>query len=155
MTETSQATGPEAAAGPKDFSRPRTPKIFTIDEDTFEAASALPGETFVEFTTRFEEFQESDSWKENYRLLLAALELVLLPDSYTLLCERLADKKRPVELDQVTDIVDWLMGEYGMRPTQPSPDSSDGSDDQESGTSSTGSTPPEESTSEPSPPTDS
>lgn len=43
----------------------------------------------------------------------------------------------PIELDQLPVILEWLMGEYGMRPTQSSEDSSDGQSSPASGTSST------------------
>lgn len=143
-------TSPTEASGPKDFSKRRTPKTFTIDGDTFEVASVLPAEVFVEFTTRFGEFQESDTWADNFRALDLAIKLVMLPDSYTLLRKRLGDVANPIELEQMADIVLWLIDEYGLRPTQPPSDSSDGSPSPESGISSTESTPPAESTSQPS-----
>jgi hypothetical protein len=149
MTETTSAAPP---TGPKDFSRRRDAKTFVIDGDTFEATSALPGEVFVQFTEHFAEFEESDSWRNNFDALAAALELVLLPESYKLLRSRLADLTNPVDMEQMADIVLWLMDEYGLRPTQPPSDSSDGSPDPESGTSSTENTPPEEPTSAPSEP---
>lgn len=145
-----ETTSAEAPTGPKDFSRKRDAKIFLVDGDTFEATSTLPGEVFVKFTERFVEFEESDTWRNNFDALAAALELVLLPDSYKLLRDRLNDLTNPVGLEQMADIVLWLMDEYGLRPTQPPSDSSDGSPDPESGTSSTENTPPEESTSQPS-----
>jgi len=141
--------------GVKDFTVKRQPKRFRIDGDIFEAASAIPGETLVEFTVRFEKFQESGPLKESYEAILTALELVMLPDSYALLRKRLGDLANPIELDQIVDVAMWLLDQYGLRPTQPSSVSSGGSPSPESGTSSTGSTPPGESTSEPSPPTDS
>lgn len=145
MDETSEA---QALSGPKDFSRKRTSKIFTIDGETFEAAAAIPGEVFAEFTKRYASLGEDATWAESYEALRSALELVLLPDSYKRLHARFKDLTQPVDLDQMADIVLWLMDEYGMRPTQPSSDSSDGSPGPESGTSSTESTPPEESTSQ-------
>lgn len=145
MDETTEA---QATAGPKDFSRKRETKPFTVDGDTFQAAVAIPGEVFVEFTERFADFEESGTWRENFEALAAALELVLLPDSYKLIRDRMKDLTNPIDLDQMADIVLWLMDEYGLRPTQPPSDSSDGSPSPESGTSSTENTQPEESTSE-------
>jgi hypothetical protein len=46
----------------------------------------------------------------------------------------------PIELDQLPVILEWIMGEYGMRPTQSSADSSDGQSSPASGTNSTDST---------------
>lgn len=65
------------------------------------------------------------------------------------------DNAVPIELDQVTEILEWVMGEYGLRPTKPSEDSSDGPSSPESGTNSTDSTSDVESTSLTSPSTDS
>lgn len=147
MDETTEAQG---TSGPKDFSRKREAKTFVIDGDTYHAAVALPGETFVEFTDRLSAFEAADTWRENFDALVAALELVLLPDSYKLLRDRAKDIEQPVDLDQMAEIGLWLMDEYGLRPTQPPSDSSDGSPSPESGTSSTENTQPEESTSQPS-----
>lgn len=138
----------EARTGPKDFSRKREAKTFAIDGDTFHAAVALPGEIFVEFTERLSAFEAANTWREQFDALGAALEVVLLPDSYERLRARAKDLEYPVDLDQLAEIGMWLMDEYGLRPTQPPSDSSDGSPDPESGTSSTESTQPEESTSQ-------
>jgi hypothetical protein len=104
----------------------------------------------VEFTTRYADVSEADSWSENFQALTSALELVLLEDSYELLRRRLKDKQNPVDLDQLAEIVLWLLDAYGLRPTQPSSDSSDGSPSPASGTPSTESTPPEDAISAPS-----
>lgn len=136
------------STGPKDFSRPRKRIAFTIDGEQYEAAPAVPAETFVEFAVRFADLNDSDTWAENYRALNAALELVLLPESFERLAAHFTDKQHPVELDQMADIVMWLLEEYGLRPTRPSSPSSDGPPNPEPGTSSTENTPAEASTSE-------
>lgn len=147
MTKTTSAKTPEPTGAP-DFGRARKRILFTVDEDQFEAALALPAETFVEFTVRFNEYTEADGWAENFKALDTALELVLLTDSYTRLHARFSDKEHPVEIEQMADIIMWLLEQYGLRPTQPSSDSSDGQPSPEPGTSSTESSPAEESISE-------
>lgn len=132
----------------KDFSRPRPKVAFTIDGDTFDAAPAIPAETLAEFATRYENAGDADTARSQYQTLVSVLELVLLPHSYALLQERLRDRERPVDLDQLNDIIVWLMERYGLRPTQPSPTSSDGPASPVSGTSSTAPTPAAESTSQ-------
>lgn len=150
-------TLPAMAAAPppaaRDFSRKRKRLDFTIDGDIFEAATVLPAELYAEFVTRYTGVDDDASVRDMYQVLSSALELVLLPDSYQLFLARLKDRSRPIDLDQMTEVVLWLMAEYGARPTQPSPSSSDGSASPESGTSSTANTQPEESTSAASPPT--
>jgi hypothetical protein len=145
-----------AAAAPpaaRDFSRKRKPLTFTIDDDTFEAARAMPAETYAEFVATYTGVEDNAGTQDIYKAMSTALQLVLLPDSFTRFSERLRDRTNPIDLEQMTDVILWLMGEYGMRPTQPSQPSSDGPASPESGTSSTENTQPAESTSAPSQPT--
>lgn len=121
----------------KDFSKARKKLLFRIDTDSFEAAPAIPAETLAVFATRFENI-ESVLPGDRFKILSDALELVLLPESYGLLRERMRDKTNPVELDQINDIILWLLEEYGLRPTQPSSASSVGQPNLESGTNLTG-----------------
>lgn len=126
----------------KDFSRQRKRLTFTIDGDVFEAATVLPGDIYAEFVTRYNGTSDTDSYQQQHDSLKSALELALLPDSWQRFADRLKDKEKPIDDDQMADVVLWLLEEYGMRPTRPSPDSSDGPASPESGTSSTESTPP-------------
>lgn len=147
-----------AAAGPpptaaKDFTRKRKRLTFTIDDDTFEAASALPGDVFAEMVALYNSADDVQSFQDQHDLLKKALEIALMPESWQRFATRLKDKTRPIEDDQTSEVVMWLLEEYGMRPTQPSQPSPDGQPSPEPGTSSTESTQPEESTSAPSTPT--
>jgi hypothetical protein len=135
------------APAARDFSRKRKRLDFTIDSDTFEAASVLPADVFAQFVTLYNDRVNVDTIAEQLGLLKQALELALLPESWQRFSARLADKAHPIDDDQMSDVMLWLLEEYGMRPTQPSPSSSDGPASPESGTPSTESTPPEESTS--------
>jgi hypothetical protein len=144
---------PPLPPGPRDFSRPRKRLNFTIDGDTFEAATALPGDVFAEFVTLYNSTGDTETYQQQHDMLKQALVLALLPESWQRFSTRLKDKTRPIDDEQMSDVVLWLLEEYGMRPTQPSPDSSDGSASPESGTSSTANTQPAESTSQTSEPT--
>ena len=144
---------PAPPAATRSFTKERKRLTFTIDDDTFEAASALPGDVFAEFVTTYNGTADTETYQQQHDLLKSALALALLPDSYERFAARLKDKTRPIDDDQMSDVVLWLLEEYGMRPTQPSQPSSDGSASPESGTSSTENTPAEESTSQPSQPT--
>lgn len=152
---TAPATLMAAAPPPsgRDFTKKRKRLDFTIDEEEFEAASVLPGDVFAEFVTLYNSTGDTETYQQQHDMLKQALNLALLPESWQRFSDRLQDKSRPIDDDQMSDVVLWLLEEYGMRPTQPSPNSSDGSASPESGTSSTASTPPEESTSAPSQPT--
>ena len=147
-----------AAAAPpaaRDFSRKRKRLNFTIDGEEFEAAPGLPGDIYAEFVTTYSSTADTETYQEQHDALKQALSLVLLDESYERFQARLRDKTNPIDDDQMSDVVIWLLGEYGNRPTQPSQPSSDGPASPESGTSSTENTPHAESTSATSQPTDS
>lgn len=52
------------------------------------------------------------------------LDLVLLPESSTRFAERMKSTVNPITLDQAGDVYQWLLAEYGKRPTKPSTSSS-------------------------------
>jgi hypothetical protein len=134
MTETTT----QEVAPIQDFSRARNRILFRIDGDVFEAASALPAEVLVEFGTRFADVQNTaQSVDEQFAAFAGVLELVLLPDSYEAFRARLRDRAHPIDLDQLQEVIIWLIEKHGMRPTRPSSDSSPGSPSPASGTSST------------------
>lgn len=158
LTPPTPAAAMTAAAPPpaaKDFTRKRKQLTFTIDDDTFEAASVLPADVFGQFVDLYNGRVAAETVTQQLAALKEALELALLPASWTRFADRLKDKERPIDDDQLSDVVMWLLEEYGMRPTQPSQPSSDGHVGPESGTSSTENAQPAESTSQPSQPTDS
>lgn len=152
-TTTPHITAPGPPAAARDFSRKRKRLHFTIDDDTFDAAEALPGDVFAEMVALYNSATDVETFQDQHDLVKKALELALLPESWQRYAARLKDKTRPIEDDQTSEIVMWLMEEYGLRPTQQSQPSSDGPPNPEPGTSSTESTQPEASTSEPSHPT--
>lgn len=135
----------------KDFSRKRTDPVFRVDDtgDVFHAAPAIPAEVLAEFAGRFSNLEDSDASKR-FSVVVEVLEMVLQPGSFALLRRKMADKANPVELDQLNDIILWLLEVYGLRPTQPSSDSSDGPQSPESGMSSMADALPVESTLDPS-----
>ena len=159
LTSPNGVAAPPAAVAPapppagRDFSRKRKQLVFTIDGDVFEAATVLPGDVFAEFVGLYDGRAEAETYQQQRDMLKKALSLALFPDSYELFARRLQDKQRPVDDNQMADVVMWLLEEYGMRPTEPSEPSSDGPASPESGTNSTANTQPEASTSEPSQPT--
>lgn len=60
--------------------------------------------------------------------------VVLQPDSAERMKIKLADRMFPMEPSQANEIMGWLMGEYGLRPSRPSSGSSDGSPTGDGGT---------------------
>lgn len=128
----------------RDFTRKRKRLVFRIDDDVFEAASALPGKTLGAFATRFANIEKIPV-AQQLDVFAEALGLVLLPESNARFQKRLDDLNNPIELEQASDVVTWLMEEYGHRPTQPSSPSSTGQPSPASGTSSTDAQQPQES----------
>jgi hypothetical protein len=135
----------------KDFTRKREQIRFTIDGDRFEAAPAVPAEVLVEFANRFSGTSAGvgDS-ADTFGTVMSVLELVLVPESYERLRARAGDRVNPVEIDQLSDVILWLLEQYGLRPTQPPSSSATGPASLASGTSSMASTPGVVSTSSPS-----
>ena len=63
------------------------------------------------------------------------LDMVLLPDDAQRFATRLSDPVRPISIATYGAIIEWMLEEYGMRPTQPS--GSSASSPMNGGTSST------------------
>jgi hypothetical protein len=120
----------------KDFTRTRKRLVFRIDDDLFEAATALPGMTLARFAARFADIKDTTVDKQ-LDVFTDALGMVLLPDSNARFQKRLEDLANPIELEQASQVIQWLLEEYGLRPTQPSSPSSTGLPSPASGTSST------------------
>lgn len=131
----------------RDFTRKRERITFRIDDDEFEAAPALPGRTLTEFAHRFSDVSKSTGAGQ-LDVLSEALELVLLPESSARFMKRFSDLANPIELEQASDVVIWLLEQYGLRPTEPSSSSVTGSDSPESGMSSMDGQPSTEQTSQ-------
>jgi hypothetical protein len=126
----------ETATPVKDFSRKRERLVFRIDDDIFEAATALPGKTLARFAARFADIEHTPIDKQ-LDAFADALGMVLLAESNALFQKRLDDLENPIELEQASDVIQWLLEKYGLRPTEPSSDSSTGPASPEPGTSST------------------
>ena len=121
----------------KSFSRSR-PKIqFDIDGDVFTAAPGLPAGTLAEFGIRYADAVSDSGIKQQYDSLSAVIRLVLLPESYERFTARMTDSERPIDLEQLNEVIVWLLEQYGLRPTGPSSVSSNGSPALGPGTSST------------------
>lgn len=135
----------------KDFSKARPTVEFRIDDDMFFAFPALPARVLVEFAMTFDGVNQETPADKQMDAMLSILERALQPDSYKRFAARVEDREKPIDLEQINDIMEWMLGEYGLRPTPLSEPSSTGSPSPDSGTSLTGNTPVVESTSSTSP----
>jgi hypothetical protein len=126
----------------KDFSKARKVIQFRVDDDVFQAVSAIPAEVMIQFTEALSSADPTRmSPKEQVGILRGVLDLVLEPKSLARFKERMADVTNPIEMDQINDIVTWLFEEYGMRPTVESVSSANGGSPPGPGTGSTEFTP--------------
>lgn len=151
----------------KDFTKQARVVEFRLDEDVFRGKPHLPAQTMIDFTLKVGGMdEESSTPQQGFDTMMECLQMVLMPDSYKRFRDRMKDPAQeagpdaatsqdfvPVELEQVTEILEWVMGEYGLRPTKSSEDSSTGQSSPASGTNSTASTSDAESTSGTSPST--
>ena len=145
----------------KDFTRQAKVVQFKIDDDLFRGKPHLPAQTMIDFTISVESIDEKSATpKQGFTTMMDSLQMVLMPESYDRFKARMqppgeGESYVPIELEQLPDILDWIMGQYGMRPTQSSGDSSNGQSSLASGTNSTESTSDVELISANSPSTDS
>lgn len=142
----------------KDFTR--QPKVveFKIDDDVFRCHPRLPADVLIDFAVKAEGMGDNPTGQQGVQAMLDVLKATLIPEHFTRFRTRMQDQAKlaeearaagrpvpdpytPIGLDQVSEIVPWIMEEYGLRPTEPSEDSSDGPSDPEPGISSTESTP--------------
>jgi hypothetical protein len=124
----------------QDFSLPPQRNRFVIDGEEFEAAPQLPAKKAMECIHIAERWEQADP-AQAAELFRELFQRVLLPDSYERFVGRLDDLERPISLQQLPKIMEWLFERYGMRPTEPSSGSSDGSGNPDDGMNSPGGSP--------------
>lgn len=105
----------------KDFGSPSEPIQFRIGEDIFKAVPDIPADTIIRLSkNKLNLTVGADGEEDAFAGFKAMLSEILYEDSYKLFISRLGDKERPIGVNTLKDVVEWLIGEkYGMRPTQP------------------------------------
>lgn len=127
----------------KDFSKKRADVAFALQGRTFNCVRAIALDAMQEIVLTMKGKAEDEDKDGNVALpvvidrLKAAFKLVLRDDEYVPFLAMLGDKDDPADLDQLQEIISWLVGVYTTRPTPPSSDSSPTSPSDGSGTSST------------------
>jgi hypothetical protein len=126
----------------RDFTKRRKAPVFRIDDDTFTAVAAIPAEEMISFAEQITTADPSQmSPREQVALLRKTLENMLEPESLARFQSRMGDRRNPIDMEQLNDVVEWLFEEYGLRPTTGSASSSNGVSPPVPGTTSTGSIP--------------
>lgn len=108
----------------KDFTRPKRAIKFKVDDDVFEAVPEIAAGLVVQFAEEAE-LIDKDTVKpaELIKVLSNLFHYVLPPESATRLISRLSDPKNPLGLDRILEIIQWLLEQYGLRPTEADSDS--------------------------------
>lgn len=135
----------------KDFTKARPDLSFNIDRadgtpEKFEAVPTIPGKVMLAMGSKMSAIQENEV--PDAALFDDVLDTLLTDESAERFKARMADKANPIDMDQFNQVMQWVMAEHGLRPTEPASSSSATSDSPESGTSSTASTLVEVSTQE-------
>ena len=125
----------------RDFTRQPRVIEFQIDQDIFRCHPRLPAQTLIDFTLEVEKIGDEMTSEQGINTMIGTLKMVLIPDHYTRFHDRMSDPSNPIELDQANEIIQWIMGEYGLRPTQSPEDSSTGPSSPAPGMNSTGDSP--------------
>jgi hypothetical protein len=108
----------------KDFSRARPTVSFKIDDDVFTGVPAMSADDMVALVATFADMDEDDP-VQVAKTIKDIVRNLLDSRSADRFVNRMGDRVQPIEFDQANEVILWLMGEYGMRPTeQPSPSGS-------------------------------
>lgn len=125
----------------RDFTRKRPPVGFGIDDQRFECVKALGTESLQDLIRMYRGGELQAAVKENdadriMTFVRNMFKIFILEESFSRFVEKLQDKKDPVDIHQLLDIVAWIVEVYTKRPTQPSQSSSDTSQSGDGGTDS-------------------
>lgn len=121
----------------RDFTRQARVIEFKIDDDVFRCHPRLPAQVLMDFAVKADQMGDNPTGEQGIQAMLDVLEVTLLPNDFKVFRARMSDPDNAIELDQVSEIVPWIMEEYGLRPTTPSGSLPDGPSDPAPGTSST------------------
>lgn len=111
----------------KDFTKKKKRVEFKLDDDVFVAPSVLPVPVLQELAEAADGLKTAGaSAGETLAKVVGVFDIILAEAPAARLRERIKSKDEPVDLEQITDIMLWLLEVYGLRPTEPSSDSSAG-----------------------------
>lgn len=126
----------------KDFTRKRQKVAFGISGVTYECVEALGTEALQDLTKLYRGGDMQSALKVNDADVVMAtirsmFKIFLQDESYEPFVEKLKDRKDPVDIHQLLEIVAWIVEVYSGRPLEPSESSSSTSANGEAGTGST------------------
>lgn len=109
----------------KDFSGSPEPVVFRLAPDDFECLPEIPLDAMGLMATLGGSLTEGDP-KEQLGRVYDFFDMIMVPASAHLFRKRgkistpEEPNPHPVGLRAITEILPWLMEQYGLRPTQPS-----------------------------------
>jgi len=118
----------------KDFSTPNQPVSFQVDGDLFEAPAVLPVPVMQELVVTADKLKNIGEDASVFTAMIEIFDVILVDASAARFRERVNSKTEPIGMQQIVDIMLWLLEAYGLRPTQPSSDSLTGALAEMSGT---------------------
>lgn len=90
------------------------PISFSLYGETFNCKPQIPGQVMLDLAARS---GKNDDGAESASVIIDFFKYVLLPESQERFSALCVDPVRIVTIDQLMDIVSWLMEIYGERPT--------------------------------------
>jgi len=128
MTDTSTlVAGNGTDPAIKDFSTGKKPKQFRIDDDVFTCAAAIPVglvRKFIKLRATPVDGDDPGQVEDQLQKVMEILDDIMFEDSIKRFAERMDSKTEPIDMATLTGVMNWLMEEYGERPTVPSSSSS-------------------------------
>jgi hypothetical protein len=117
----------------KDFTVPRKRFGFRVAPDNFECVPALAPASLQSVVRKFQSAEFRDLVKAGAQAdadkTLGAIqdifnEFLIDEDTESRFAGRLADRRNPIDIHQLVEIIGWVIEHYTARPTEPSPSSS-------------------------------
>lgn len=100
----------------KDFSINLAPKKFKINDDIYELIPDIPIGLFKDIISNVREVRINEDLEPIFKFF----DEVMFEDSAKLFRTRAFDKKKPIGPVTLKLIIEWMLEEYGLRPTNPS-----------------------------------
>jgi hypothetical protein len=108
------------------------PKEFYLNDDRYEAVAIMPFGLVAKVAGL-----KMDTNAETIDKILDFFGIILMDEYVDKFKAGTVSKTKPIGMPQVMGIINWLLEEYGLRPTQPSADSSSTSESADGSTPST------------------
>lgn len=121
---------------------------FRVYSEVYEGVPEIAAATILNVMAKMQSLGDGETKPEvQVDIIKEAMTMMLVAESGERFVANMSNTEAPIGLRTITKTMDWLIGRYMGRPTEPGPDSSPGSENPGSGTSSTESTSAEASTS--------